>query len=92
MDVTLRHYMNLRPERARTVIVDCLKDLQRKRGCASVVWHPIVFGGARDPGYDRLYFDMVSVIASSGGWATDGRSVNRFWRERARRYASFERM
>jgi len=92
MDVTLRGYMNLRPGPARAVIDNCLSDLQHKRGCASVVWHPIVFGGARDPGYDRLYFDMVSAIGESGGWATDGRSINRFWRERARGYASFEAM
>lgn len=92
MDVTLRGYMNLRPGPARAVIDDCLSDLRHKRGCASVVWHPIVFGGARDPGYDSLYFDMVSAIGKSGGWATDGRSINRFWRERARGYASFEAM
>lgn len=92
MDVTLRGYMNLRPGPARAVIDECLGDLHRKRGCASVVWHPIVFGGARDPGYDRLYFDMVSAIGDQGGWATDGRSINRFWRERARRYASFQAM
>lgn len=92
MDVTLRGYMNLRPAPARRVIDDCLGDLKRKRGCASVVWHPIVFGGARDPGYDSLYFDMVSAIGQSGGWATDGRSVNRYWRDRARRYSSFQGM
>lgn len=89
MDVTLRGYMGLRPERARSVIGEFLTDLRNKRGCASVVWHPIVFGGARDPGYDRLYFDMVEKVGASGGLATDGRTINEYWRERAREYESF---
>jgi hypothetical protein len=92
MDVTLRGYMNLRPAPARRVIDASLDDLKRKRGGASVVWHPIVFGGARDPGYGELYFDMVSAIGRKGGWATDGRSMNHHWRARARRYESFRTM
>lgn len=83
MDVTLRGYMNLRPEPARAVIDAQLDDLRAKGGAASTVWHPIVFGGARDPGYDRLYFDMVRRVGATGGWATDGRSVNAHWRARA---------
>jgi hypothetical protein len=89
MDVTLRGYMGLRPQRAREVIESGLKDLQRKRGAVSVVWHPIVFGGARDPGYDRLYWDLVDLVKAMGGLATDGRTINDFWRERARSYTSF---
>ncbi len=89
MDVTLRGYLKLRPEPARRVIEECLADLRSKGGCASAVWHPIVFGGARDPGYDELYFDMASRIGAMGGLATDGRTVDGFWRARASRYASF---
>ncbi len=74
---------------ARDVIESGLKDLQRKRGAVSVVWHPIVFGGARDPGYDRLYWDLVERVQAMGGLATDGRTINDFWRERARSYSSF---
>lgn len=89
MDVTLRGYMGLRPKPAMSVIGECLADLRAKRGGVSAVWHPIVFGGARDPGYDRLYFDMVVQIGAMGGLATDGRTVNTFWRAQARRHASF---
>ena len=46
--------------------------LRSKRGCVSAVWHPIVFGGARDPGYDRLFWDMVEHVPGIGGLATDG--------------------
>ena len=59
MDVTLRGYLGLRPTAAKTVIDACLHELRDKRGCASAVWHPIVFGGARDPGYDSLYYEMT---------------------------------
>lgn len=90
MDVTLRSYLGLRPEPAREVIDAQLGRLRAKGGCASAVWHPIVFGGARDPGYDRLYYDMAGRIGSMGGLATDGRTVNDFWRSRARGYASFD--
>lgn len=89
MDVTLRGYLGLRPAAARPVIDDCLRDLREKRGCASAVWHPIVFGGARDPGYDQLYYDMAARVGSMGGLATDGRTVNTLWRERAAQYHSF---
>jgi hypothetical protein len=92
MDVTLRSYLGLRPGPARRAIDDCIGDLRRKGGCASVVWHPIVFGGARDPGYDELFFDMARDVADSGGLATDGRTVNDHWRQRARGYASFSGM
>lgn len=89
MDVTLRSYMGLKGVRAWEAIEAALRDLQDKRGCVSVVWHPIVFGGARDPGYDRLFWDMVDYVRGTGGLATDGRTINAFWRERARAYPSF---
>jgi hypothetical protein len=89
MDVTLRSYMNLKGRRAWQTIEREIEALRRKRGCASVVWHPIVFGGARDPGYDQLFWDMIEHVRNTGGVATDGRSINWFWRERASRYASF---
>jgi hypothetical protein len=89
MDVTLQGYMRLSPLQARAVIDSGLEDLQRKRGAVSVVWHPIVFGGARDPGYDKLYWYLVERIQALGGLATDARTINDWWRERARGYASF---
>lgn len=88
MDVTLSGYLNLAAEEAESVISSVLDDLRAKRGCASTVWHPIVFGGARDPGYDQLFWDMVARICASNGIATDGRMINDFWRARARAYAS----
>ena len=92
MDVTLRSYMGLRPAPARRVVDDLLDGLARKRGCLSMVWHPIVFAGARDPGYDDLYWHIVERVGASGGIATDGRTINAHWRERARSYASFAAM
>lgn len=89
MDVTLHSYMGLDWSRAWPVIETALADLRRKRGCISVVWHPVVFGGARDPGYDRLFWTLVQDVTSTGGLATDGRTVNAHWRERAAAYASF---
>ena len=89
MDVTLQGYMHLRPSQAREVIDSGLEELQRKRGAVSVVWHPIVFGGARDPGYDQLYWHLVERTRVLGGLATDGRTINDFWRQRARSYSSF---
>jgi hypothetical protein len=91
MDVTLRGYMGLKGARAWAAIEAQLEDLRRKGGCASIVWHPIVFGGARDPGFDDLYWRLVEYVQRSGGVATDGRTINAFWRERARQYPSFSR-
>jgi hypothetical protein len=89
MDVTLRSYMNLKGLEAWEVIKSTLDDLRDKRGCVSTVWHPIVFGGARDPGYDRLFWEMINYTRETGGLATDGRSINAFWRHHAENYFSF---
>jgi len=90
MDVTLSGYMNLRACSAHRIIEDFLTGLRDKGGCASVVWHPIVFGGARDPGYDELYYELASRTIDLGGLATDGRTIDDFWRQRAGDYASFQ--
>lgn len=89
MDVTLRSYLGLNETMAWEAISDALRDLREKGGCASTVWHPIVFGGARDPGYDRLFWDMAQHVRDTGGLATDGRTIDNFWRSRAKIYASF---
>jgi hypothetical protein len=89
MDVTLRSYMNLKGREAWKAMELALEDVRSKGGCVSVVWHPIVFGGARDPGYDRLFWDMVNHVIETGGVATDGRAINSFWRGLAGRYSSF---
>jgi len=90
MDVTLRSYLGLKGQRAWQKAVAVIDDLRQKRGCASLVWHPIVFGGARDPGYDRLFWDIVNHVRETGGLATDGRTINAFWREKADKYVSFK--
>jgi hypothetical protein len=89
MDVTLRSYMGLKGREAWSAMETQLQDLSRKGGCASVVWHPIVFAGARDPGYQDLFWNMVGHVRETGGLATDGRTVNALWRKRAATYPSF---
>jgi hypothetical protein len=91
MDVTLRSYLGLKGPKAWQTMAAVIDDLRRKRGCASLVWHPIVFGGARDPGYDRLFWDTVSYVRETGGLATDGKTINAFWRGMAGNYRSFGR-
>jgi hypothetical protein len=89
MDVTLRGYLGLKGLRAWEVIKATLDGLRRKGGCVSTVWHPIVFGGARDPGYDHLFWEMINYTQETGGLATDGRTINDFWRKHAKNYSSF---
>lgn len=89
MDVTLRSYLGLKGSAAWARIRAQLDDLRSKGGGASVVWHPIVFGGARDPGDAELYWQLVEYVKSTGGLATNGRVVNDWWRAQARRYSSF---
>jgi hypothetical protein len=89
MDVTLRSYMGLKGARAWNAVANAIDDLCRKRGCVSAVWHPIVFGGARDPGYDQLFWKLVENVRARRGLATDGRTIDTYWRGRARAYPSF---
>jgi len=89
MDVTLQSYLGLGARDAWSRIERTIGDLRDKGGIASVVWHPIVFGGARDPGYDELYWRLVEYVKAEGGLATDGRTVDHEWRRRASLYPSF---
>lgn len=89
MDVTLRSYMKLAPAGAEAAMDTALEALQQTSGCVSVVWHPIVFGGARDPGYAELYWWLIRRVQARGGAATDGREINALWREQARHYPTF---
>ncbi len=89
MDVTLRSYMGLRSYDAWSAIANSLDELRQKRGSVSVVWHPIVFGNSRDPGYGDLFWRLVEHVKSTDGLATDGRTINEFWRQRAANYPSF---
>ena len=88
MDVTLRGYMRQGRDEAWETIEQQLEGLEKTGGCGSVVWHPIVFGGARDPGYGELFWRMVRHVQERGGLATDGASINNYWRSRAASYAS----
>jgi hypothetical protein len=89
MDVTLRGYMNLKGTAAWEAMKDQLDDLREKGGCASVVWHPIVFGGARDPGYEDLFWKLIQYVRDNGGLCTDGGTINTIWRRRAAAFSSF---
>ena len=92
MDVTLHGYLNLRDGDAWRVIETHLEQLRIIGGCASVVWHPIVFGGARDPGLEDLFWKMLQAVKEAGGLATDGRTINGYVRQKAKLYASFASM
>lgn len=91
MDVTLRGYLGLKGEKAWELIQKTLDDLSIKQGCASVVWHPIVFGGARDPGFDNLFWQLITYTKENNGFVTDGRTLNHFWRNNAKTYSSFSK-
>ncbi len=81
MDVTLRSYMSLSTDETWEHISGELSSLRGKGGSVSCVWHPIVFGGARDPGMAGLYWRMVEEVKDTNGLATDGLVVNAHWRE-----------
>lgn len=88
MDVTFSGYLRLSARSAQAVVDECLAGLHERRGASSAVWHPIVFGGARDPGYDALYWHLASETRRRGGLATDGRTIDAHWRELARHFPS----
>lgn len=89
MDVTLRGYMGFGPDEALKRIQEQLGALARTGGCGSVVWHPILFGDARDPGYGPLFWKLIDEVEDRNGLATDGATVNAFWRGQMEGYTSF---
>ena len=90
MDVTLRGYMSLRPAKAaRDVIESGLTDLRRKarRRVGGVA--PDRFRRRTRSGLRPVVLGTRRAGPGDGRMATDGRTINDFWRERARNYASF---
>ncbi len=89
MDVTLRGYLKLKGEAAWEAIVDQVDGLKTRQGCGSIVWHPVLFAGARDPGFDTLYWKAVQGILDAGGLAASGSDINKHCRALAKGYTSF---
>ena len=92
MDVTLRTYMGLSNEEAREEVDVMLERLRRRGARASGGLDPIVFGGACDPGMDDVFWHLVERVLETGGLATDGATINAYWRNRGRAYESFRHL
>lgn len=52
-----------------------LEQAAEAKGCVGIIWHQEQLGGQLDPGYDRVYYDLLDWINSQGGLMTNGKDV-----------------
>lgn len=85
MDTTLATSYRLSARAALEHATRILQTVAHVGGCVAIVWHQEQLGGALDPDYDRVYYDLLDWIRANGGIMTTGRVVvqalNRRWRE-----------
>ncbi len=90
MDVTLRSHLGLKGDAAYEHMVGRLDAVERTGGCGSIVWHPVLFASARDPGFDRLFWKIVEHVGQRKGLAAAGDEINTYYRGIAGNYTSFK--
>jgi len=92
MDVTLRTYMGLQLRAAWKRTEPLLEQISAAGGAGSICWHPIIFGGARDPGYDTLFWMIVERAKELGGYVVAASDINSHIRQISSKYSSFSEL
>ena len=52
-----------------------LEPVMAAAGCVAIIWHQEQCGGLLDPGFDRVYFDLLAALAARGGRLTSGAAL-----------------
>ena len=72
MDTTLATTYRLGPHDALAHARRVLQPAISAGGCAAIIWHQEQCGGLLDPGYERVYFDLLDGLAAAGVRLTSG--------------------
>lgn len=75
MDTTLATSYQLGPRQALEHAQSALRPAIAAGGCVSIIWHQEQCGGLLDPGYDRVYADLLDWLAAAGARLVNGSAV-----------------
>ncbi len=75
MDTTLATGYALSPAEAFHAACKELERAAAARGCVSIIWHQEQLGGLLDPGYDRVYWDLLDDLRRQQIRMTSGNKV-----------------
>ncbi|TRZ74789.1 MAG: hypothetical protein D4R93_06085, partial [Deltaproteobacteria bacterium] len=76
MDTTLATTCRLSPQAAlKFSIEESGRFMDSSGGCASILWHQEQLGGRLDPGYDRIYWDLLDVMRKRQVCLTTGSTM-----------------
>ncbi len=77
MDTTLATTYRLSAAEAETHAKRVLRQLVDAGGCAAIIWHAEQSSGVLDPGYERVYENLLEWIYARGGALVSGRALLR---------------
>jgi hypothetical protein len=75
MDTTLATSLRLGPEAALQHAQAVLQPVINAGGCVAIIWHQEQCGGLLDPGYERVYLDLLDWLSGLGAQLATGASV-----------------
>lgn len=75
MDTTLATSHRFSPRQALVHAQAILEEVAKAGGCVSLIWHQEQLGGLLDPGFERVYYDLLDWIREQGGVLTTGRNI-----------------
>jgi hypothetical protein len=75
MDTTLATSYRLGPRAAFEHAQAALRPALAAGGCVSIIWHQEQCGGLLDPGYDRVYVDLLDWLTAEGARLVNGAAV-----------------
>ncbi len=83
MDTTLATICRFSSEEAFEHCMNHIRQVEKAGGCASIIWHQEQLGGLLDPGFDRVYWDLVDELHKKGCLMTSGcrilKDLNEQW-------------
>jgi len=75
MDTTLATTYRFSPEQAFRHCMDKIGEVNKARGCVSIIWHQEQLGGPLDPGYDEVYWRILKELRNQGLRMTSGQKI-----------------
>lgn len=75
MDTTLATTYRLSAADALAHATSVLEPVSAAGGCVAIIWHQEQCGGLLDPGFDRVYTDLLEWLVQRGGRLTTGAAL-----------------
>lgn len=81
MDTTLATTHCFAPREAFQYSQKILAPIAQARGCVALIWHLEQLSGLLDPGFERVYFDLLDWLCEQGARMVAGKHLVREWQD-----------